>query len=129
MSASRASARSTATASRGWRTVRSVRARWGCDLADLPPDHPGREIVAGYIAQLAAAVALLHSPECIVIGGGVTTGGDLLPAIRRRTHALLNSYLPPLAREDQVAALIRAPGLGADSAIAGALQMAREALG
>jgi fructokinase len=106
----------------------AIRARWGVDLAELPPDHPGRDIIAGYIAQLLAALVLLHSPERIVVGGGVATGGDLLPAMRRSTHALLGGYLPPLARADQVEALIRAPALGADSAIAGALQMARDAL-
>lgn len=106
----------------------AVRARWGSDLADLPSGHAGREIIAGYVAQLVAAIALLHSPEAVVIGGGVTTGGDLLPLARNATHALLRDYLPPLARPEQVAAFIRAPGLGADSAITGALQLAREAI-
>jgi fructokinase len=106
----------------------AVRARWDCDLAALPVDHPGRAIIAGYIAQLAAAIALLHSTEGIVIGGGVTTGGALLAGVRRATHDLLGTYLPPLRSADQVANLIRAPGLGADSAITGALLMARNLL-
>jgi len=106
----------------------AVRARWGCDLAELPPGHAGREIIAGYVAQLAAALALLHSPEVIVIGGGVTVGGDLLPPIRQATQALLGTYLPPLRNAEQVQSLIRPPGLGADSAIVGALQMANDAL-
>jgi len=91
-------------------------------------DHPGRSIIAGYIAQLATSIVLLHSPECIVIGGGVTEGGDLLPEVRRATQRLLGDYLPPLQHEAQVADLIRAPALGPDSAIAGAMLMARDAL-
>jgi fructokinase len=106
----------------------AVRARWGCDLSELPDGHPGRALIAGYIAQLATALTLLHSPECIVIGGGVTSGGQLLPEVQRATLGFLGTYLPPLQRPDQLAALIRAPALSADSAIAGALLMARAAL-
>ncbi len=56
----------------------------------------------------------------------MTTGGDLLPAIRRGTHCAARlGYLPPLASEEAIAALVRPPELGADSAIAGALHLAR----
>lgn len=105
----------------------AVRARWGRDLAELPADHEGRALVAGYVAQLAAAIALIQSPECLVIGGGVTRGGDLLPEIRRATHRLLGDYLPPLRDAAKLDEWILAPGLGQDSAIAGALLMAAEA--
>ncbi len=106
----------------------AIQARWGRELAALPIGHPGRAIIAGYVAQLTTAIALLHSPECIVIGGGVAQGGDLLPEVRRATHALLAQYLPPLQAAEQVEALIRSPGLGGDSAITGALLMAHDAL-
>lgn len=105
----------------------AIHARWRRPLSELPEDHPGREIIAGYVAQLAVAITLLHSPEAIVVGGGVTEGGDLLPRIRSATHALLGTYLPPLKDEIAVRELIRAPALGQDSAIAGALLMAAEA--
>jgi fructokinase len=106
----------------------AVLARWGCDLAALPADHPGRSLIAGYIAQLTASLALIQSPEAILIGGGVATGGDLLPAVRRATHELLRNYLPHLQTADQLERMIRPPGLGANSAVAGALQMASDLL-
>jgi fructokinase len=104
----------------------AIRARWGHDLSDLPPDHPGREIIAGYVAQLAAAIALLHSPDVLVIGGGVMSDGTLIPIIRNRTLALLGRYLPHLADAAKIEAFITAPALGRDSAIAGAGLMALE---
>jgi fructokinase len=106
----------------------AVRARWNCDLASLAADHPGRSIIAGYVAQLAASITLLQSPEAIVIGGGVATGGDLLPAVRSALQTLLGGYLPHLRSAEQVARLIRPPQLGTDSAIAGAMHMASDAL-
>jgi len=106
----------------------AVRARWGQDLATLPPEHPGRSIIAGYVAQLMAALALVASPERVVVGGGVATGGDLLPEIRRATHRWLGGYLPPLQHAAQIDDWIAAPALGADSALTGALWLAREAL-
>lgn len=102
----------------------AVRARWGCDLSELDHTHPGRSIIAGYVAQLVAAIALLHSPERIVIGGGVLSDGALLPQVRESTLAVLGGYLPFLATPEQAWALIRPPELGADSAIAGAMLMA-----
>jgi fructokinase len=102
----------------------AIRARWGCDLAALDGAHPGRSIIAGYIAQLAAAIALLHAPECIVIGGGVLSDEGLLPLVREATLAVLAGYLPFLADAGQAKALIRPPLLGTDSAITGAILMA-----
>jgi fructokinase len=106
----------------------AIRARWGCDLASLPADHAGRSIVAGYIGQLAAAIALLHAPQSLVIGGGVMSDGTLLPLVRQSTASHLGGYLAYLRDPDSMGAFIRAPGLGSDSAIAGAMLMARAAL-
>jgi fructokinase len=102
----------------------AVRARWGCDFSALDLAHPGRVIIAGYIAQLVAAIALLHAPECIALGGGVMSDGTLLPMVRDQTLAVLGGYLPFLNDPAQARAVIRAPELGADSAISGALLMA-----
>jgi len=105
----------------------AILARWGCDLSALPPGHAGHAVIAGYLAQLAVAIQLLHAPQMQVFGGGVMSAG-LLPEVRKQTMALLGGYLPHLRDALSVERLIRAPGLGADSAIVGALQAALEAL-
>lgn len=105
----------------------AVRARWGCDLSQLPVDHPGRAIIADYIAQLACAIALLHAPEVLVIGGGVMSDGSLLPRIRSGALEQLGGYLMHLQDAQSMHAFISPPALGRDSAIAGATQMAQEA--
>jgi fructokinase len=105
----------------------AIRARWGSDLSALPADHAGRAIVAGYIGQLAAAIALLHAPEVLVLGGGVMSDGSLLPAVRDSSLAWLGGYLPYLRDPASVRSFIRAPALGGDSAIAGAMLMALDA--
>jgi fructokinase len=105
----------------------AIQARWGCDLSALPPGHAGRAVIAGYIAQLALAIQLLHAPQMLVIGGGVMNAG-VLPEVRRQTMVLLGGYLPHLRDALSMERLIRAPGLGADSAIVGALQAALETL-
>jgi fructokinase len=74
----------------------AIRARWGCDLSSLPPEHPGRSIIAGYLGQLATNIALLHAVDRIAIGGGVMADGTLLPGIRRVAVQYLNGYLQPL---------------------------------
>jgi fructokinase len=105
----------------------AVLARWGCNLHSLPAAHPGRDIIAGYLAQLAAAIALLHAPQVLVFGGGVMSDGSLLPRVRAATHGLLAGYLSPLRETRDLETYIRPPVLGRDAAIAGALLMASHA--
>lgn len=106
----------------------AILARWGRPLSALPPAHAGRAMIGGYIGQLAAAIALLHSPQVLVVGGGVVTDAALLPQIRESALAWLGGYLPHLRDAAAMQAFIRAPGLDGDSAIAGALLMAADAL-
>jgi fructokinase len=106
----------------------AIRARWGCELSELPLDHAGRQIIAGYIGQLAAAIALLHAPEVLVVGGGVMSDGRLLPQVRDSALALLGGYLPHLRDPASMQSFIRAPALGGTSAISGAVLMALETL-
>jgi fructokinase len=106
----------------------AIRARWGSDLSALPADHAGRAIVAGYIAQLAAAIALLHAPEVLVLGGGVMSDGTLLPQVQDLALASLGGYLPHLRDPASMRSFIRAPALGTGSAITGAMLMALAAI-
>jgi fructokinase len=106
----------------------AIRARWGCDLSGLPSAHPGHAIIAGYLAQLVVAIALLHSPRSVVLGGGVMKDGALLPLVREATSSLLHGYLPPLRDPADVERFVRAPAFAGDSAIAGAVLMALDSL-
>jgi fructokinase len=100
--------------------------RWGCDLSSLPTAHIGRQVIASYLAQLAATIALFHGVQRLVFGGGVMRDELLLAQVRAATAATLNGYFPPLRDSASIEAWIQAPALGADAAIAGALSMASE---
>jgi fructokinase len=106
----------------------AIQARWGCELSSLPPEHPGREIIAGYLGQLAASIALLSAADRIAFGGGVMADGALLPLIRRAAHEYLKGYLQPLRDLQQMDAYLARPALGDAAAITGAIQQAQDSL-
>jgi fructokinase len=103
----------------------AIRARWGCELSSLPPDHPGRTIIAGYLGQLAASIALLLAVDRIAFGGGVMADGLLLPLVRRAAHEYLEGYLQPLRDLEQMDAYLARPALGDSAAITGAILQAQ----
>lgn len=102
----------------------AVVARWQSRAENLPGAHAGREILGGYLGQLAATVALMVSCERIVFGGGVVSGGQLLPHIRRSARDWLGGYLPIEARAGGFDRYIAAPGLGDFAGTAGAFLLA-----
>jgi fructokinase len=105
----------------------AVQARWHVRAEDLPDLHPGREIIGGYLGQLAATIALMLSCERVVFGGGVVSGGRLLPHIRRSASHWLGGYLPIEARAGGFDRYITAPGLGDLAGTAGAFLLAMQA--
>jgi fructokinase len=105
----------------------AIRARWGCDLDELPGDHAGRPIIAGYLGQLAASIALVESVERIVFGGGVMSNGALLPLVSAAMLDYLNGYLAPLRDTERAASYLSAPALGRDSGLVGAILLAMQA--
>lgn len=107
----------------------AIKARWNADLTALG-DHPeAGSIVAGYLGQLAATITLVTSPQRIVFGGGVMTGGRLLPELRKCTGEILNGYIAPLGQPDALDSYIVGAGLGDDAGLAGAFLLAAEASG
>jgi fructokinase len=106
----------------------AIRARWGSDLSSLPPEHPGRAIIAGYIGQLVTSISLLHAVDRIAIGGGVMADGSLLSLARGAAHQYLNGYLQPLRHRAQMDAYLVKPALGDDAAISGAMLQALDLL-
>ena len=84
-----------------------------------------RELVAGYLGDLAATLVLAWSPQRIVWGGGVMTTPRLLERLRAALDEALAGY--------GVGEAVRAPDFCAlaaltDSGLEGALMMAREAV-
>lgn len=71
----------------------AIRAAWDASLDALPPGHPAHAVIADYLAQLCTTLLLATAPARIVLGGGVMTGGALLPAIRQKTARNVAGYL------------------------------------
>jgi fructokinase len=105
----------------------AVAARWQTRIEHLPEQHPGREILGGYLGQLAATLALMVSCERIVLGGGVVSGGGLLPHVRHAARQYLGGYLPVEARAGGFDRYITLPALGDFAGTAGALLLAMRA--
>ncbi|CAN5382647.1 ROK family protein [soil metagenome] len=97
----------------------AVLARWGVPLSDLPADHPGHGIIAGYVAQLCVTLEAMLSPERIVIGGGVAKTPGLLERIGAEAGTMAAGYFPGFDP-----AAIVPPGLGERSGLLGALALA-----
>jgi fructokinase len=96
-------------------------ARTGRPLSEAPPDDPIWAIEADYLGQLCALLLLCHSPQRILIGGGVMQA-RLYPDIQARMLYWLNGYVSALAIAGPN--YITAPGLNTRSGIKGALSLA-----
>lgn len=105
----------------------AIRARWGEEINSLAPDHPAWSIIGNYLGQLATTIVLALSPERIIFGGGVMTGGSLLALIRATTADLLKGYIGTLNEQGALESYIASPGLGDRAGLAGAMLLAQEA--
>ena len=104
----------------------AVTARWQTRAEHLPEGHPGREILGNYLGQLAATIALMISCERIVFGGGVVSGGRLLPFVRQSARSWLGGYFPVEARGGGFDSYITAPRLGDLAGVTGAFLLAMQ---
>lgn len=103
----------------------AIAERIGGDPARLQPDDPVWELAGGYLGQLCAALALIVSPQRIVLGGGVGRRPKVLEAARRSLATQLAGYLARPGAQDMETYLV-GPGLGADSGLYGALALAQD---
>lgn len=104
----------------------AIAARWGASL-----DQLGRkevETVAGYLADFAMALVLLHMPARLIFGGGVMKAPGLIEALRRLTEERLAGYIVHPALDPGLARYIALPALGDDAGIRGAIELGRRAL-
>jgi fructokinase len=79
----------------------AMAARWLQPAEQLPADHPAWALEARYLALALVNFICTVSPERIVMGGGVMSGGKLLPMIRKPVVELLHNYVraPQMTRE------------------------------
>ena len=105
----------------------AILARCGTSLDKLPAEHPVRGLVAAYLGQLCAQIALLLSPERIVLGGGVMTGGGLHGAVAREMNGWLRGYVQAEAVE--APGYLVPPAPRDRSGLRGALALAADAGG
>jgi fructokinase len=96
-------------------------ARTGRTLQDAPPADPIWVIEADYLGQLCGLLVLAHSPQRILIGGGVMQE-RLYAAVHEQMLHSLHGYVE--AEELQSPHYIAPPGLGTAAGIKGALSLA-----
>jgi fructokinase len=99
----------------------AIKARTGRPLDETPPGDTLWDVEADYLGQLCALLVLTHSPQRIVVGGGVMQ--SILHAdIQDRMLHWLHDYVR--AEELRGVHYVSPPGLGALSGIKGALSLA-----
>jgi fructokinase len=99
----------------------AIVARTGRALKEAPAADPIWAIEVDYLGQLCALLVLSHSPQRILIGGGVMQQ-QMYPGIQERMLHWLQDYIG--AEELRHSQYITAPGLGSLSGVKGALSLA-----
>jgi fructokinase len=102
----------------------AMAARWLQPAEQLPVNHPGWTLEAGYLALALVNFICTLSPQRIVIGGGVMSSGQLFPVVRQRVLELLNNYVRARQLLDGIDDYIVAPWLGQHAGVLGALALA-----
>ena len=107
----------------------AIKDRWGQSLSELGNPADKVELIAGYIAQLAVNLVLLHMPDRLIFGGGVMKAPGLLEALRHATEVRLAGYIKAPQLDPGLERYIVTPGLGDQAGITGAIALGRRALG
>jgi fructokinase len=100
--------------------------RWGKPAEALPPEHPGWDLEAEYIASAFMNLVLAYSPQKIVLGGGVAQHAGLHAAVRAKLLEKLHGYLLAPALLEHGEDVITPPALGDRSGVLGALALGME---
>jgi fructokinase len=95
----------------------ALKERWQVKSAlDLPPEHPAWDIEADYLGLALANYAMILSPKCMIIGGGVMRQTHLLPKIRQRLIQHLGGYIQ--------SPTVVPPGMAENAGVLGAIAIA-----
>ncbi|MBM6383221.1 MAG: ROK family protein [Paenibacillus sp.] len=106
----------------------AIEARWQTPGSELPTDHLVWEIESFYIAESVMTSILLHSPQKIILGGGVMQQMHLFPMIREQVVHNLHGYVNVPELLQHIDQYIVPPGLGQHAGLYGALALGIEAL-
>jgi fructokinase len=101
----------------------AIRLRFGAPEM-LSSAHQAWDLEASYLGQALATMAMILSPQRLVIGGGVMHQSHLLPRIREACARALHGYLPRLKIPSDFEAYIVAPALEDQAGVVGALCLA-----
>ncbi|NBU27033.1 MAG: ROK family protein [Caulobacteraceae bacterium] len=102
----------------------ALAARLGRPADQAGDQDPVWDLVSGYLAQLAQSLALVASPERIVIGGGIGSRTALLAGARDALQRGLGGYLPDLDSASSLEAFLAPAELGERAGILGAIAIA-----
>ena len=102
----------------------AIAARLGRPAETVAENDPVWDGVAGYLAQMAATLTYVLSPQRIVIGGGVGGNPFLLERVRARLQIELGGYLKNLDDDEAIARYLVAPRLGSSAGVLGAIALA-----
>ncbi len=103
----------------------AMQERWGRPAESLPPEPPGWELEAKYLALAIVNQVCVLSPRRIVLGGGVMHHQELFPMVRSKVMELLNDYVQSPAILEEMDTYIVPPGLGNRSGVLGAIALAQ----
>ena len=95
----------------------SIESRWGSEASKLSKSHEAWEKEADLLAKGLINIISNHSPDKIIMGGGVMSQKQLFPMIRSNVEKAWNNYTPLVPN------LISEPGLGTDSGIIGSISL------
>jgi len=99
----------------------ALEARWSVEASTLEKQHVAWKKEAELLAFGLINIISNHSPDRIILGGGVMRQKHLLPMIRKNVEILWNHYVPLVS----LSSLIVEPGLGVNSGIIGSLALAK----
>ena len=98
----------------------AMQSRWGMEARALSLEHEAWEKEAQFLAFGIINIISNHSPDKIVLGGGVMNQKHLFEKVRLNVKKIWNGYTPLGPLSD----LILEPALGSDSGIVGSLSLA-----
>jgi fructokinase len=96
----------------------AIEQRWGQPAHLLPAEHAAWEMQAFYLAQGLYAACTMVSPQCLILGGGVSHAEGLLARVAASLDACSAGYFENMGER------LVAPALGQQAGIIGALLLA-----